>query len=372
MSLPEPAERIIAGWLLDQRTGTKPATKSNYGKTARLAAHDLDLLTCGPDDVAAALERWDDGVSRDRAAAILRRLFDWMTANGLRQGNPVPAGASGPTGHGPARDGSVPGPWAEPLDGWLRFLAAIGRRPDTIYAYQRKMVGFAREHPAGPRAVTDQDVVDWFAGHRWQPSTRKSRLTPLAGFYKWAIRFGHADHDPSSVIGTITVPRGLPRPVDDALFATALAHSPEARDRLMVLLAAHTGLRRAEIAAVRREDVTDHGLAVEGKGGRRRLIPLTEQLRRELLARPPGWVFPARFGAGHIGPDAVGRALARAMDKQASGHQLRHRFATRAYRGTRNLLAVQTLLGHASPATTMIYVEVSSRELEEAVAAAAA
>jgi site-specific recombinase XerD len=52
------------------------------------------------------------------------------------------------------------------------------------------------------------------------------------------------------------------------------------------------------------------------------------------------------------------------------GDTFRHRFATRAYRGTRNLRAVQVLLGHSSIATTERYVAVDDSEIRAAMVAA--
>lgn len=52
-------------------------------------------------------------------------------------------------------------------------------------------------------------------------------------------------------------------------------------------------------------------------------------------------------------------------------HTLRHRFATRAYSIDRDLLAVQTLLGHASPVTTRRYVAVGEDRLRATVLAVA-
>ena len=51
-------------------------------------------------------------------------------------------------------------------------------------------------------------------------------------------------------------------------------------------------------------------------------------------------------------------------------HSLRHRFGSRAYRGTRNLRAVQVLLGHASIATTERYMAVDDAEIRAAMVAA--
>jgi integrase/recombinase XerC len=53
-------------------------------------------------------------------------------------------------------------------------------------------------------------------------------------------------------------------------------------------------------------------------------------------------------------------------------HTLRHFFATRAYRGSRNLRAVQILLGHASVATTERYTAVDDDEIRAAMEGAGA
>ena len=57
-----------------------------------------------------------------------------------------------------------------------------------------------------------------------------------------------------------------------------------------------------------------------------------------------GWLFPD--GAGGLpSPDWVGGLVGKVLPAGYTMHTLRHRFATRAYRGSRNLRAVQTLLG---------------------------
>jgi len=52
------------------------------------------------------------------------------------------------------------------------------------------------------------------------------------------------------------------------------------------------------------------------------------------------------------------------------GHTLRHRYASRAYAGTRDLRAVQTLLGHSKPETTLRYTAIPDGGLQAAAAAA--
>jgi integrase len=148
------------------------------------------------------------------------------------------------------------------------------------------------------------------------------------------------------------------------------------------------GMRRAEIAGLRWDDLTDGRVRVRGKGGKVRVIPLHPDLADELAAErarrdasgfgsgyryagegPGGpWVFPGPQG-GPMLPDGLGKTTARALDG-CGVHTLRHRFATRAYVGTRALLAVQQLLGHSKPETTTRYARASTAALTEAVAAA--
>ena len=75
---------------------------------------------------------------------------------------------------------------------------------------------------------------------------------------------------------------------------------------------------------------------------------------------------------GHLTPGHVGKLIGRALPDGVTAHMLRHRCATAAYAGTRDLRAVQELLGHARPETTAAYVATPGEAIRAAVAAAAA
>jgi len=66
-------------------------------------------------------------------------------------------------------------------------------------------------------------------------------------------------------------------------------------------------------------------------------------------------------------PTQVGRLVSKWLPEGYSTHSLRHRFASQVHSQSKNLRAVQTLLGHASLATTQIYTSVGSEELSDAV-----
>jgi len=97
-------------------------------------------------------------------------------------------------------------------------------------------------------------------------------------------------------------------------------------------------------------------------------VPIGDDLAAA-IAGADEWLFPGDED-GHLSPRWVGKLMAGALPDHWTAHTLRHRFATRAYRGSRNLRAVQTLLGHSSVATTERYTAVDDAEVRAAAMSA--
>jgi integrase/recombinase XerC len=173
---------------------------------------------------------------------------------------------------------------------------------------------------------------------------------------------------------TVRIPPAAARPVPDDVWRHALA-AAGARTALMMRLAGEAGLRRAEVAHVHARDVVEGPggpqLVVHGKGGKTRVVPISDPLAAAIRAGAPtgGYLFPGQID-GHMSAPHVGKLVARALPPGWSMHKLRHRFATRAYRGSRNLRGVQVLLGHSSIATTERYTAVDDDEIRAAAACA--
>lgn len=127
---------------------------------------------------------------------------------------------------------------------------------------------------------------------------------------------------------------------------------------------------RGEVAIVHSNDLMDdlvgHSLVVHGKGGKRRIVPLPQSLGRTLAQSPSGFLFPGDDG-GHLSPRYVGKLIRDLLPGEWTMHTLRHRFGTRAYALTSDLLLVQEMLGHASPSTTRRYVEYDRNRMRSAV-----
>lgn len=279
--------------------------------------------------------------------------------------------------------------WHQAVTYWSAWLVASGARPRTVELRRYQIGHLAEAHlNRSPWSLRSNDLAAWLADQNWSPETRKSYRSALRSFYGWAVAAGETRHNPAANLQPVRTLTPPPRPVPEHVLERALAGAND-RDRLILLLAAYAGLRRAEIASLRWADVGAAALRVRGKGGRVRLVPLHPRLATELAGERErrragrfgsgyrdrylepcgcGCVFPGQSGgtltAGHVG--VVAR---RALGDGWTAHALRHRFATRAYAGSRDLLAVQALLGHSDPITTKRYTDLSNDSLAAAVAA---
>lgn len=326
--------------------------------------------------------------TRLSAVAALRSFYGWANRSGRCPTNPALAAFPPRTGTARvARGQDLPETWRDLVERYAEYLAGAGRRPQTI-RLQRMHVGmFARRHPAGPGSVSERDCLAHLGEQTWAPETRKSARSALRGFYWWGHRRGGLLADPTAELPTVRVPAGVPHPVPTDVFELAVDRADD-KTRLMLLLATYAGLRRAEIACVHpARDISDGCLHVLGKGGRRRLVPLhpilAAEIEAELDRRRAGqvgtgfryrnaasadsYLFPGQQPGTCTTPSAIGDAVSPLLGEHYTTHGLRHRFATRAYAGTRDIRAVQELLGHSKPETTARYTAVPSGALTAAV-----
>ena len=278
---------------------------------------------------------------------------------------------------------AAPIAWASLIDEYLAWMRAVGRSPRTVETRRFQLMVLARDLGGNPIGITEDDLIAWFARYpNWKPETRRSNRAAVVGFFEWAYKFGRLVTNPATDMPRMRAGEPMPRPVPDLVWREALIRA-DVRVTLMLRLAAEAGLRRAEVSRVHTRDLIDGiggaQLIVHGKGGKKRLVPLSADLAASVAAGAVGhtpdmpavgWLFPSRKSGGHLAPIHVGRLVAEVLPDGYSMHKLRHRFATRAYRGTRNLRAVQTLLGHASIATTERYTAVDDDEVRAAAMAA--
>jgi integrase/recombinase XerD len=275
----------------------------------------------------------------------------------------------------------------------LRVERALAR--NTVEAYARdltELVQFAET--AGVTSVAgfgQKLVAAWLAdlGKRGlSPRSAARHLSAARGFTKFLVREGVLEEDPTSLAPRPRAGRRLPRTLAETEVMELLA-APNAntarglRDRAMLSLAYGSGLRVSELVHLRLSDVDRRRgvVAPEGKGGKRRLVPLGEVSlealdvwleRRETSPklRASSWVFPSPSGRAMTRQAfwKIVRRYARVIGLKARvhPHQLRHSFATHLLAGGADLRSVQTLLGHADVSTTQIYTHVTRDQVRAA------
>ena len=168
-----------------------------------------------------------------------------------------------------------------------------------------------------------------------------------------------------------------PEPEQWAALIEALTDTPvpsRPLGRRCLLLVAETGLRATEACELRWDNVVEDGnsflLTVDGKGGKKRTVPvpsLSAQMLKE-IPREGDFVFSVDGSKG-IHTNTIRKELARLgkLEGHLKGlrpHTLRHWFGTDALESGMDLLALQSLMGHESPETTKRYAKPSTKMLK--------
>lgn len=281
---------------------------------------------------------------------------------------------------------------AAAIDRFLEMMAAqAGAAANTLAAYRRDLM-LASEALDGALATADGAALERLADG-WRDLSKATvarKASALRRFFGYLVDDGDRCDDPSPALPRPGTSRRLPRTLDhgdvERLFAAIdarLARDPPipADLRLAALfeLLYGSGLRATELVSLPRAAIHPDRpfLILKGKGGRERLVPISDRARAAVAAwrvhvpLDRAFLFPS--GATHLSRVRLFQ-LVRALAAEAgiaperiSPHVLRHAFATHLLEGGADLRALQTMLGHADIATTEIYTHVDSRRLVELV-----
>jgi integrase/recombinase XerD len=295
------------------------------------------------------------------------------------------------------------------LSTFLDMLAAErGAARNTQDAYRRDLTDYLDHlENAGrdPLIAGIEDVRAYLAalGQRGvADSTVARRVSAIRQFHKFLYVDRHRDDDPSAPLEGPRRRKSAPGVLSigeiDRLLTTAREGlSDDTRPlgerlrtaRLYALLETlyATGLRVSELVSLPKTAARsrDPFIAVRGKGGRERLVPLTTRARDALVAyralleaKSPAlaassFLFPADSDSGHLTRQAFARdlksaaAAARIAAGEISPHALRHAFASHLLQNGADLRVVQELLGHADISTTQIYTHVLDERMRAMV-----
>lgn len=205
-------------------------------------------------------------------------------------------------------------------------------------------------------------------------NTIKRKLSTLSAFYKYLIRRGALNENPTVAVRVPRVDRAKTiKWLTEDEVALLSSRTYDIMHRA-VLFAGLSGLRLAEIQALDVEQYRDGRLwDVLGKGDKVRTVPLTNEASQAIEAhigdRKRGPMF--RYGTSRVSrrtlQNIVYEATERALGRRINVHALRHTYATMLAKADVPVLKIGRLLGHANPAVTEIYTHLTADDLVDEV-----
>lgn len=282
-------------------------------------------------------------------------------------------------------------------ESFLQYLRAEKRySPLTVRSYTIDLDQFEKHlsregFSGGAGDVSTGNVRSWVVGLVEDGYSARSihrKISSLRAYYRYLVKGGHADRDPSEKMTLPKVRKRLPvfvaegaidRLLDDYDFGNDFNGM---RNRVIIEMLYTTGMRRAELTGLRDQDVDLRGASVRvtGKRNKQRVIPLLKSFTKRLeeYSRVRDEQFPGRsenwFFIGNNGNKLYDKyvynivrkylALVTTIEKK-SPHILRHSFATHMLNRGADLNSIKEFLGHANLSTTQVYTHNSFEQLRK-------
>jgi integrase/recombinase XerD len=292
-----------------------------------------------------------------------------------------------------------PQPLAREAESFIEMLKAErGASNNTEAAYRgdlKDLLAFLVRRKQGPTTARADALRAYLKSLDYlgmTPRTVARRLSVIRQFFRFLLAERLREDDPASTLDSPRLGQPLPKvlsreEVDRLIEATRDKEDDGGRMATLLEILYATGLRVSELvtlplSAVERDPAA---LVVRGKGGKERLVPLSDPARLAIASwlhvragsladdETSRFLFPSRGRTGHLTRQRFAQllkeaALAAGLDPaRVSPHVLRHAFASHLLAGGADLRSVQMMLGHADIATTQIYTHVLDEKLRALV-----
>jgi len=286
---------------------------------------------------------------------------------------------------------------------YLRHLTTLGRARLTIRAAKYGLRDFARfltemkvlylsELSLAILSEYQQDLAFRLTARGTLLALRsQSQLLAVAkNFTRYLKEEEYLISDPGEKIRLPKKPRRLPKVILSTDEMRQLLKGPDIqtndgfRNRIVLEILYDTGIRRAEMAAIKTADLDLDGGYIHirsGKGDKDRVVPLSARVcnlvRSYLLSVRPAFVqgedscslILNRWGY-QMNVAGIWAIVKRSVEqagirKNISTHTFRHTCATHMMKNGAPIRHVQELLGHESLESTQVYTHVTINDLKE-------
>lgn len=255
---------------------------------------------------------------------------------------------------------------------YLLHLKGYSQR--TADEYCKDLHGFARWLKANKECarwstLTREDIDAYViarAESGIKASTTNRELASISALYRWFQREGLLTENPCKYESRRKVTERVPNTIPADELRNAWAHS-SGLARVWIGLLATTGIRIAELLAMRWEDIdfSSNAIKIHGKGHKERVVYATAETLAELHQ-----AYERKQRSGRIFMHSqrdcraiIWRALRPfSQAKQLSPHAIRHTFATNLATNGVNVTTIATMLGHNRIETTQRYIDMAQAD----------
>jgi len=260
--------------------------------------------------------------------------------------------------------------WTEASVGYRRFLLTSSRSEGTAKTYVANLSLFWRwclRHECLPDDADRLVIRSYIAERRAKVSSGRAHndLASLRLFFAWLREERLRDDDPTLDV-RVKRTKSLPTdPISREEMNALLTGCTDERDRLIVLMLAHTGARISELASLTCEDISwkTGEVRILGKGDKeRRIAPnpdVLKRLRAYLGMFPSGALFLSKVQRRPLSAHQIRKILydiaERARIDDIHPHRFRSFFATEYVEQFGDIQALQGVMGHESIETTARY-----------------
>ena len=264
---------------------------------------------------------------------------------------------------------------------------------NTLESYKNDLSKFRNFLEKNNKSVLKADhflilsFLSFLLDKGFSSKTVSRNISSLKSFFKYLISVEHIKINPMMNIDAPKSGLFLPTTLtveetQQILDAPNELRAIEMRDKAMLYTLYATGMRISELISLNMHnvDLTRGSVQVIGKGGKERLIPLTNDAidmikkylteAREKLSKGKDHnnIFVSTHGrqiSRHSFWHRIKAYLKKVdVNKEVHPHTLRHAFATHMLNNGADLRSVQLLLGHSDLATTQIYTHVAQAEVK--------
>ncbi|MCT8978290.1 tyrosine-type recombinase/integrase [Clostridium sp. CX1] len=281
---------------------------------------------------------------------------------------------------GPTETALVASDIEEKIQIFLKSKELEGVSPNTIKNYRYQLLIFASHLRKPLVAVTTMDLRMYLAARckGLKPSSVNGQISIFKSFFGWLNEEDYIPKNPAKKLKQTKEPKRIRHAMSDEEIELLRQACETEREKALVEFLISTGCRLSEAVGVNKDNINWHDMSlfVVGKGSKERKVYFSIKakilLKKYLDTRQD--TNEALFVAGkypyeRLGGRSIEREISKIakranFDKSIYPHLFRHSFATHNINSGMPLHIVQSLMGHETPDTTLIYARINDENIK--------